>query len=251
MRKVIIGIMAVAMLAIIPAAASAATTVPYQGNGFTGGLLNTQVNTDGHRYLLWVLSANGATSATIKLPDGNHAMTKVGGTFKYESAPFKAGELTGVTASYEGSVKGTVRLTVSHGYLDTNIPSCTSFDKQTGTGTSNIAGPFTMTETFTGKTWWSATDMDERWQQTVNVSTRNADVTPILGDFTGEIVGQKISVGSVIERQPSVRTGTFMPDGVTVNYGHYNWGGNYTVGASASIEYTDLKINGVPVTLCS
>jgi hypothetical protein len=210
-----------------------------------------------------VLSANGATSATIMLPDGPdgalapHVMTKVGGTFKHKSGAFKASELTSVTASYEGSVKGSVKLVVSHGYLDTNIPSCTSFDKQTGTGTTNTAGPFTMTETFTGKTWWSSTDIDpvtglaERWQQTVNAATRNANVTPILGDFTNEVVGQTISVGSVIERQPSVRTGTFVDGTTTVNQGHYNWGAPYTVGASASIEYTDLKINGVPVTLCS
>ena len=36
-----------------------------------------------------------------------------------------------------------------------------------------------------------------------------------------------------------------------LTYGHYNWGGNYTVGASSSIEYTDLTINGVPAPLCS
>ena len=178
-------------------------------------------------------------------------MTKVGGTFKYESAPFKASELTKATASYEGSVKGTVKLTVSHGYLDTNIPSCTSFDKQTGTGTSNIAGPFTMTETFTGKTWWSATDMDERWQQTVNVSTRDANVTPILGDFTGEIVGQtdQRRLGHRAAADSAYRHR--MPDGVTVNYGHYNWGGNYTVGASALHRVHRLEDRRRPVTLCS
>ena len=73
-----------------------------------------------------------------------------------------------------------------------------------------------------------------------------------LGDFTGEIVGHEFTgPGTLIANVSSTRTGTFMPDGVTVNYGHYNWGAPYTVGASATVKYTDLKINGVPVTLCS
>jgi hypothetical protein len=39
----------------------------------------------GQSYLVWVLTANGATSATLYLPDGAFAMYKVGGTYKFAS----------------------------------------------------------------------------------------------------------------------------------------------------------------------
>ena len=250
MRKLIIIAASLAALAIPTAAMAEGTAVPYAGNGFTGGALNTQQdNNSGERYLAWVLSANGATSATITLPDGTHDMTKVGGTFKFTSEPFKASELQNVSASYEGKVKGNVKLVVSHGYLDTNIPDGTSLDENTGTGTTNnLDGKYSITETFTHRTWWSASDMAERYQQTVNVYSKNVAATPILGDFTGEIVGYKFTgPGTLIANVSSTRTGTFMPDGVTVNYGHYNWGGAFTVGASATVKYTNLMVDGTPL----
>lgn len=73
----------------------------------------------GQGYLLWVLTANGADSATLDLPDGTVDMIQVGGTFKYASEYFDRNTLVDfpVTAEYEGTVKGKgqVQLVVSHG----------------------------------------------------------------------------------------------------------------------------------------
>ncbi|WP_162373938.1 hypothetical protein [Pseudoxanthomonas sangjuensis] len=73
----------------------------------------------GDAYLVWVLSANGATSAKLTLPGGDTVdMYKVGGTFKYASHYYSYSDLVGppmVTAEYEGKVKGNVQLVVSHG----------------------------------------------------------------------------------------------------------------------------------------
>jgi hypothetical protein len=73
----------------------------------------------GQGYLVWVLTANGATSATLNLPDGTVDMFKVGGTFKYASEYYNYDDLINlpVTADYEGNVrgKGNVQLVVSHG----------------------------------------------------------------------------------------------------------------------------------------
>jgi hypothetical protein len=72
----------------------------------------------GQGYLVWVLSANGATSATLNLPDGAVSMIKMGGNFKYASQSYSYAELIGppaVTADYLGTVRGNVQLVVSHG----------------------------------------------------------------------------------------------------------------------------------------
>jgi hypothetical protein len=70
----------------------------------------------GQGYLVWVLTANGATSATLTLPDGTVEMIKVGGTFKYASAYLNYADIAnGVTAEYEGRARGNVQLVVSHG----------------------------------------------------------------------------------------------------------------------------------------
>lgn len=73
----------------------------------------------GDPYLVWVLTANGATSATITLPNGTFDMYPVGGTFKYASQYWTHDTLVNlpVTATYTGKLKkgGTVNLVVSHG----------------------------------------------------------------------------------------------------------------------------------------
>jgi hypothetical protein len=75
----------------------------------------------GQAYLVWVLSANGATSAKLYLPGGLEVdMIKVGGTFKYASEYYNYADLIGppaVYAVYEGNVRGggNVNLVVSHG----------------------------------------------------------------------------------------------------------------------------------------
>lgn len=78
----------------------------------------------GEPYLVWVLTANGASSATLYLPDKTVAMFNVGGTFKFASGWYNPTLLfpgnyisnTPVYASYTTS-KGikNVQLTVSHG----------------------------------------------------------------------------------------------------------------------------------------
>lgn len=78
----------------------------------------------GDGYLVWVLTANGATSATLHLPDQTVAMIKVGGTFKYASRYYRYAKLVGtpVTASYTGYVRGNVQLVVSHGCQPLKTP---------------------------------------------------------------------------------------------------------------------------------
>jgi hypothetical protein len=77
----------------------------------------------GQGYLVWVLTANGASSATLTLPDGTVNMFKVGGTFKYASkwydpaTLFPGNQATGtpVYASYERNSSTNAQLVVSHG----------------------------------------------------------------------------------------------------------------------------------------
>src|SRR5215217_4974853 len=81
--------------AVVPAFADGTVTYTGQGltaDGFGGYDLNREIcgvangaDVDGP-YLLWVLTATGANSATITGPWGTAAMTKTGnGTFKYIS----------------------------------------------------------------------------------------------------------------------------------------------------------------------
>lgn len=78
----------------------------------------------GDGYLVWVLTANRATSATLRLPDRTVQMIKVGGTFKYASKYYRYRTLvqTPVTATYVGTVKGNVQLVVSHGCQPLQTP---------------------------------------------------------------------------------------------------------------------------------
>lgn len=134
-----------ALAVVIPA--FAATTVTYTGQGFnfdettynlndercglegqniaddggTGQFANWnglgQPYQSGQPYLVWVLTANGATSAQLNLPDGTVNMIAVGGTFKYASQYYSRDTLVNfpVTATYTGRAKGNVQLVVSHG----------------------------------------------------------------------------------------------------------------------------------------
>ena len=104
------------------------TRVNYKGQGWTNGALTDERCTDlandggtgqgitpGEPYLLWVLTANGATAATLYLPTGPVDMFPVGGTFKYKSQYWDLNQLGGVYALYAGTAKGNVQLVVSHG----------------------------------------------------------------------------------------------------------------------------------------
>ena len=136
----------VVMLLAIAIPAFAGTIVTYTGNGFNFDGTTYNLNDErcgltgqndandggtgqfadwngpgqpyesGQPYLVWVLTANGATSAKLNLPDGTVDMIKVGGTFKYASQYYSYEDIANiVTAEYEGKVKGNVNLVVSHG----------------------------------------------------------------------------------------------------------------------------------------
>jgi hypothetical protein len=136
------------LLAVVPAmfapSAFANGTVTYSGQGFTNDGTTYSLNDQrcgteqgandggtgqfadwngtgqayqtGQPYMVWVLTANGATSATLNLPDGSVGMIQVGGTFKYASHYYNAEDIIDVvTAEWIGKAKGRVQLTVSHG----------------------------------------------------------------------------------------------------------------------------------------
>lgn len=146
---------AIGLMALAPVAWAGTFYVNYTGQGFTNdgsggfiindercGLENQTPANDGGTgqfanwdgpgdpydtgdpYLVWVLTANGAASATLYLPDGPVAMINVGGTWKYASGWYDPPTLfpgnystnTPVYASYESNrtIKN-VQLTVSHG----------------------------------------------------------------------------------------------------------------------------------------
>jgi hypothetical protein len=102
-------------------------TVVYGGqgliaDGFGGYDLQTELcgvangaDVDGP-YLLWVLTATGATSATITGPWGTANMTPSGnGTFKYISGWYAPSTLPGaVSATYAGNITN-AQLVISHG----------------------------------------------------------------------------------------------------------------------------------------
>ena len=183
-------------------ATSAATSVTYTGQGFSAaGVLNTddrtlETDTTKVGYLLWVLPANGATSATLHLPGSvDLAMTGKGGNFKVESEYFPLDALKGAFATYEGAVKGKVVLTVSHGHApaDTNIPSNT-VDMATVTGDIPKGelpdnATFTVLQTLRNDQSWTASD-DSTQHYYMDVTQRwSVKSTPILGNETGKIVG--------------------------------------------------------------
>lgn len=118
----------VALLLLVPIAANAyVNQVNYTGqgliaDGFGGYDLQTELcgvangaEVDGP-YLLWVLTATGASHADITGPWGTANMTKFGnGTFKYVSGWYNPSALPGnVHGTYDGKAKN-AQLTISHG----------------------------------------------------------------------------------------------------------------------------------------
>jgi hypothetical protein len=141
--------MALVVLALTGSAVASTPTVTYTGQGFidngNGGFIlkdercgvGTQTPADdgstglfanwngagqpyqtGQGYLVWVLTLNAspAGGVTLDLPDGEHQMIKVGGTWKYASQYFSREALLAqpAHATYNGS-SARVQLTVSHG----------------------------------------------------------------------------------------------------------------------------------------
>jgi hypothetical protein len=69
----------------------------------------------GQAYLVWVLTVNGATSATLYLPDKTVSMYQVGGTYKYVSGWYDPEGLIGVVYATWAGGPNKAQLTVSHG----------------------------------------------------------------------------------------------------------------------------------------
>lgn len=122
------GAIAMSASILLAGAASAYTNpVSYRGqglitDGFGGYDLQTEIcgvangaDAEGP-YLLWVLTATGATKADITGAWGTVEMTKTGnGTFKYVSGWYAPTSLPGsVSATYDGKSKN-AQLVVSHG----------------------------------------------------------------------------------------------------------------------------------------
>jgi len=138
LKKVLLalGVAVVASLMVVTVATAYNSSVSYQkgqgliADGFGGYDLQTELcaTTDANGvitngadttgpYLLWVLTATGASNADITGPWGGPVpMTKSGnGTFKYVSGWYAPATLPGhVTATYDGKAKN-AQLTISHG----------------------------------------------------------------------------------------------------------------------------------------
>jgi hypothetical protein len=111
-------------------AGSGSTIVNYNGQGWVDGVLKNELCSnlanDGGTgqgvdiddgYLLWILTANGATAAYLHIDGVETAMFKVGGTFKLVTDYYTEQALAALSvhAAYNGTVRGNVQLTVSHG----------------------------------------------------------------------------------------------------------------------------------------
>ena len=253
--KFVIGAGALAALAV-PISATAASAAPtaggtatYTGQGFSAAadgsyMLNNQPtpandgNTGqfadwdgpgnaydaGDGYILWVLSANGAKSATITLPDGTtDDMKLVGGTFKYASPYFAYDWLTKVAkADYTGTVKGSVKLTASHGLAvpDSNVPAGVHWDSTNGgTVPATAVGDnpvFAYKTTQDRHYTWQCSLGDTHESVQHLVFTWQVDATPIHGDVTGTVVGYELTKTLAAGPGENYRTGTEQgtcPDG--------------------------------------
>ncbi len=148
MRKLGVLFVLLVMLSVSVGTASAAGIVYYTGQGFTFDGTTWIINDErcgvgtqtaandgntglfanwngigqpyqtGQAYLVWVLTANGASSATLYLPPpiGPVEMIKVGGTFKYVSQYWSPGTLIDhVYATWTDGPNKKAILTVSHG----------------------------------------------------------------------------------------------------------------------------------------
>jgi len=213
MKKILLGVVAAAAVAApiamtaAPANAAPATaatlsannpTVKYTGQGFTNGVLNSDTGGE-NGYILWVFNANGATSATIHLPDGTTSdMVKSGNGFKFTSKYWAPAALATVTADYTGSAKNAV-LTVSHGHAVHDTAVENTFDPTTGTGDIPRGdlpadAKFNIELTNTTETRWSASGTE--YSRSSHVTQLwSVKATPIIGDVTLQVVGWHIDGG--------------------------------------------------------
>lgn len=160
-----------------PGAGAYTNKISYSGqgliaDGFGGYDLRTELcgiengaDVDGP-YLLFVLTATGATAADITGPWGTAAMTKTGnGTFKYISAWYDPSTLAGnVCASYNGSSRNP-QLVISHGcrpFNNTGAWCSPGFWRNARDGAWALVGVDKTTAMFNGNvsTYYYGNDLD-------------------------------------------------------------------------------------------
>lgn len=114
----VLAVLGVSVISSASAAPGFANTVTYSGQGLDadGGISDNRCADGTEPYILWVLTANKATSADITLPSGTFAMVQSGnGAFKYTSPYQDPSDLIGVAvASYNG-VQTNAQFVISHG----------------------------------------------------------------------------------------------------------------------------------------
>jgi hypothetical protein len=143
---------------------------------------------------VWVLTANGATSATLNLPDGIVDMIKVGGTFKHASQYYNYADLTdpAVTAEYEGKAKGNVNLVVSHGCqpMETEGAWCSpGYWRNTSDAAWALTG-YARTDLFNVTVydyWYGATFLANPSLQTVLTDPQTYSGPPLAGTSRYEL----------------------------------------------------------------
>ena len=146
MRKLVVILSAIALAIVgigIFSSASASpgfdNEVTYSGQGLTtaGTLQDDRCDGVVDPYILFILTANKATSADITLPSGTFPMVQSGnGAFKYKAPYTDPAALIGVAvASYNG-VKTNAQFVISHGCAGT-----TSTPTPTPTPSSTVYSP--------------------------------------------------------------------------------------------------------------
>lgn len=186
---------------LVTPSASASTSVTYRGqgliaDGFGGYDLITELcgvqngaDVDGP-YLLWVLTATGATTASISGPWGTAQMTQSGGgAFKYISGWYAPGTLPGtVSATYDGKAKN-AQLVISHG-----------------------CRPFTHGAWCSPGFWMNAEDA--AWALTGHTKT-DAFNSTVVPNFYDTALGPNPTLGDVLTPGPNYKTPASGPYGLT------------------------------------
>ena len=183
--RLILGL--IALFAVVIGATSVYAydnSVTYRGQGLTadgfGGYdlqnelcgVENGAEADGP-YLLWILTANKASSADITGPWGTAAMTKTAnGAFKYVSDWYDPSTLPGnVTATYDGAAKN-AQLVISHGcrpFEDIGAWCSPGFWRNAEDGAWALTG-FSKTDLFNDTVydeWYGATLADDPTLETV------------------------------------------------------------------------------------
>lgn len=124
MKRMLALVGAGALTVALAAPAMADGSVVYSGQGVEGGALEEVVcDADETPYLLWILTANGATSAEIDINGSTGTMTQRGnGAFQFVSEWYDLDTLE-ASATYEGTANGRPQLVISHGCPGDSYPS--------------------------------------------------------------------------------------------------------------------------------